>query len=169
MHGGRGEGLMTEVIKKVDCGYWRNAADFEFRFVIHGIPAVLKNRRKIITLGHRCPACKRGRQLSSVPSDAARRWMTDAITQLRAQWPFREPIPIGVDVHAQIVTFASDHRKRDLSNSYGCPEDTLQPNKKHGWVGIIADDSQIKSHDGSRILYDKDLPRVEITLKQCIF
>lgn len=91
--------------------------------------------------------------------------MADAVEQLRDQWPYREPIPKHVSIHAAIVTYVDNKRARDLSNTYGCPEDILEPNPDVHWVGIITDDCQIRSHDGSRIRHDKEGPRVEITLR----
>ena len=46
----------------------------------------------------------------------------------------------------------------DLSNYYEGPQDALER------AGVIEDDRLIRSHDGSRILQDKENPRVDIIL-----
>lgn len=149
-------------MREFGAGYWADETDFKIRLQVDGKPAVLKNSRKVVMLGARCPTCKRGMKTASVPSTSAERWLKAARKQLPPQWPFNEAIPKRIRVSAKIVTYAHDRRARDLDNTYGCPQDAIQP---HGdWWGIIEDDCQIASHDGSRLRYDKDNPRVEITL-----
>lgn len=143
--------------------YWENEHDFKIRLVVTGKPAVLKNSRNMVFLGERCPKCGRGLRVSSAPSKSAAKWLREARKQLQPQWPFNQPIPERISVTARIVTYAADRRRRDLDNSYGAPQDALQATGQ--WRGILTNDAQIASHDGSRLAYDKDNPRVEITLE----
>lgn len=61
-------------------------------------------------------------------------------------------------IHAQFTFYVPDRRKRDLSNLYEFPQDCLEE------AGIIENDNQIFSHDGSRMKYDPQYPRTEISL-----
>jgi len=62
------------------------------------------------------------------------------------------------------VYFMKSHRNVDLCNLLAATCDILVK------AGVIADDntSIVKSHDGSRVYYDKDLPRVEITITEVL-
>ena len=147
--------------------YWANENDFRVKFVIEGRPAVLKNSKQIVTRKNRRPVL--------VPSKSSKAWTKMAIAQIRAQWPFGESIPETISIHAKIITYVPDKRKRDLDNTFGGPLDAMMPERpiskvKKGkpWCGVITDDTQIKSLDGSRLRYDKQRPRVEITLRPYI-
>lgn len=142
--------------------YWHNETDFEINLVITGQPAVLKNDKVIVRMGKTCSCCKRKPNATLVSSKRITSWYKRALRQLPAQWPFAEPIPEEVHVNAAIVTYAHDKRRRDLDNTFGVAQDALQPTS--GWSGILTNDCQIKSLDGSRLRYDKENPRVEITL-----
>lgn len=138
-------------------------SDFEFRLVIPGPAIVLKNRQQVITIGGRP---------SITYSSTARQYLEHAAEKLAAQWLplFREPIPAHVPLNVTIVTYLPTRRKPDASNLYEAPQDALKacsrycrPTcRKH--AGVITDDVQIESHDGSRRLYDKTNPRVELVL-----
>lgn len=69
---------------------------------------------------------------------------------------------IEEDVEATFLFYTATRRRIDLSNAYQLYEDCLQR------AGIIADDNQIRSHDGSRQYYDKENPRVEIILNRFV-
>jgi Holliday junction resolvase RusA-like endonuclease len=145
---------------------WHHAAlqCFRFRLVVLGEPAVLKNSKQIINLP--------GRRPMLVSSSQAEKYLKSAAQQLRAQWfaLFCQPIPLDVQLNASIVSYLGSHRRTDASNLYEAPQDALKacgPKCKPGCprhAGVITDDYQIASHDGSRRLYDKDNPRVEIVL-----
>lgn len=125
-------------------------SDFELRLVIRGRPFVLKNSKQLITVGGK-PRL--------IPSKQARAYLADATKQLEDQWLlFKGPIPGDVLVNAAIVTYRATRHRNDASNLYQAPEDALQA------AGVLEDDFQIASHDGSRRLYDKHTPRVEVTL-----
>lgn len=67
--------------------------------------------------------------------------------------------PITIPVEVTFKFYCKDNRKRDLVNLCQAPLDLLQK------AEIISDDSMVKSLDGSRIYYDKENPRTELTLK----
>jgi Holliday junction resolvase RusA-like endonuclease len=129
----------------------KDLLDFRFKFVIHGPPSVLKNRYTVIKLGPR---------YSIAPDKKAKAYLRSATRQLAEQWAqiSTKPIPPDMLVQASIVSYLGSRRRVDLSNSYQAVEDALQH------AGVLANDWQIASHDGSRRRYDKANPRVEITL-----
>jgi Holliday junction resolvase RusA-like endonuclease len=130
---------------------------FPLRFVILGEPCVWKNSRRIVTK----PFPK------SLPSKKAEAWMESAVPQLARQWRY-VAIPKTVRLNAAIVSYLKTPRLNDSGeihgwlpdqdNLLGGPGDALQA------AGILEDDVCIESHDGSRRRYDKERPRVEITL-----
>lgn len=146
-------------------------SDFHFNLTIHGRSIVLKNRHQIVNIG---------KEQRIVSSNAARKWVESCAAQLRAQWApvFREPIPKSVLINAAIVTYLPTRQLPDASALYEAPQDALQActrqceakrMKNPGWVcrkhaGVIENDVQVCSHDGSRRLYDKNNPRVDIVL-----
>ena len=149
-------------------------SDFEFKLTIRGKSIVLKNRHQIVNIG---------KEHRIVSSAVARKWVEVCAGQLRAQWLplFRGPIPKTVQLNAAIVTYLPTRQLPDASALYEAPQDALQActrqcemkRLKHPqWVckkhaGVIENDVQVCSHDGSRRLYDKHNPRVEIVLTPC--
>jgi Holliday junction resolvase RusA-like endonuclease len=95
--------------------------------------------------------------MPSAKAEKALDWMTD---EMRDVWVAAklDTIPMPVMVNASIVTYAQTKRRADASNLYQLPEDAMER------AGVIENDYQIASHDGSRRLYDRENPRVEITL-----
>ena len=106
---------------------------------IPGVPVVLKNSKQII----RNP--KTGKPLL-VPSTQAKKSLRVAGLHLQSQWRSRPPIK--GPVHLVITSFGPWKRSSltlpDASNLYQLPEDALQA------AGVLADDRQVESHDGSR-------------------
>ena len=169
-------------------GWWESPSAFEFMLAIDFPEFEVK-----ITRGKRkgdsytvCPvfSWKRAREVVTVrgrPSigltQKAKKWAEAAAAQVKSQWGADGPIPKDVQINASIVTYLPSARLIDMSNLYQGPEDILQscrvvaPGKKGGCKsgckrhsGVIVDDCQICSHDGSRRYIDRVHPRVEITL-----
>lgn len=123
------------------------------KLIIRGKPLSWKNSRQIIF--------KRdngGQRAAAVKNAAQKRWFESAITQLRAQWIGEDPIPESERLNVSIVSYLATRRLIDADNLYGGPHDALQES------GVIENDSSIQTHDGSDRLYDKEDPRVEITI-----
>ncbi|MEL6544370.1 MAG: RusA family crossover junction endodeoxyribonuclease [Myxococcota bacterium] len=118
-------------------------------FVIHGMPVISKNRRPIFRGKSGKPFIGKSRQL--------RDWQQSAVAQLKAQWGDRPPIE--GPVNAKIVTYRAKRQSGDASGWYQAPEDALEA------AGILKNDHQIESHDGSRRDRDWENPRVEIELR----
>lgn len=143
--------------------FYPDLYDFCFKLIVSGESFVLKNSKKIV---------RAGKRLSLVPSSRATEWMRTASEQLKYQWAqiFSKPIPAHIEINAEIRTYLSTRRRADASNLYQSVEDVLQSCTsrckpgcaKH--AGVIVDDYQVRTHNGSDRLYDKNNPRVEIIL-----
>jgi len=73
----------------------------------------------------------------------------------------KPPDPIDYPVNVKCTYFMPSRRRVDLSNLLAATHDVLTK------FFILADDNRdvIASVDGSRVYYDKENPRVEITIK----
>lgn len=69
-------------------------------------------------------------------------------------------VTIDYPVNVKCLFYMPTHRKCDLTNLEEAIDDIMV---KHG---LLADDNSniIESHDGSRVLYDKENPRTEIII-----
>jgi Holliday junction resolvase RusA-like endonuclease len=123
------------------------AARLLLAVVLHGDVKPKKNSKRLVRAG--------GRRLV-LPSAAFEAWANDAGLALNRAWRGRPPLTEPVSVRALIF------RKRntgDLDNMLNSVGDLLQTCR------VIANDRQIRSWDGSRLLVDRHLPRVEITIE----
>jgi Holliday junction resolvase RusA-like endonuclease len=120
----------------------------EFTITIQGNPAVKKNSPKII---------KMGKTYSIRTSDIYDEWAAKALFQLEKQKPgFTIDSPVHVEAHF----YRNTKVRADLSNLYEGFQDCFTLS------GIWVDDMLIESHDGSRKHYDKENPRIEVTVKK---
>lgn len=126
----------------------------ELRLVIKGRPGIKKNGRPIFKdrrTGRRFLG--KSEQLQGMEANAeADLW--EQKTAARGV-----VFPITEKLHATFLFYRDTHAPADLSNLYELVQDALQK------TGIIKNDTQIESHDGSRKLYDPDNPRTEIILR----
>jgi Holliday junction resolvase RusA-like endonuclease len=117
--------------------------------VVKGAPRTAKNHQRIVTN-------KKTGKPFVIASAPASRWGRKAIGQIVSQWPVRMCAMAGpLSVRALIYR---DRRVGDLDNYLHAVGDALQK------AGVILNDRQIESWDGSRKLIDKTNPRVEIEL-----
>ena len=88
-----------------------------------------------------------------IPSAQYRRYERDA------GW-FLKPLAISEPVNIRAIYFMPTRRKVDITNLESALMDVLV---KHG---VIADDNCriVVSTDGSRVMYDKENPRTEVTI-----
>ena len=118
---------------------------------ILGTPVTKKNSQRIITVaGH--PRI--------LPSKAYTDYQADSVSQLdqlRASG-----MMVSKPVNACYVYYMPTKRRVDLTNLVEATDDVLVAAK------VLADDNRdiVASHDGSMVLYDKQIPRVEITLTE---
>jgi Holliday junction resolvase RusA-like endonuclease len=120
------------------------------QLMIRGRPVSWKNSPQMIE--------GRGGRPIPVKSKAQRRWLKAALVQLADQWRNEPKIPKDARLNAAIVSYLATKGMIDSDNLYGAPHDAMQA------AEVLEDDVSIQTHDGSDRLYDKDDPRVEITL-----
>lgn len=91
-------------------------------------------------------------------SQQYQRYEREAVAQLK---PYRPKEPIKSPVSVACVYYMPTRNRVDLLNLLAASHDILVK------AGILYDDNSsiIFSVDGSRVLYDKENPRVEITVK----
>jgi Holliday junction resolvase RusA-like endonuclease len=116
---------------------------------IHGQPITKKNSQRIVTI-HNKPRI--------IPSKAYKDYEYAASVELgitqRLGYTINEP------VNVQCTYYMGTKRKADLTNLLEATDDVLVR------AGILYDDNYgvIQSHDGSRVLIDRENPRVEIVI-----
>lgn len=120
-------------------------------FVIREIPVTKKNSQQIL-INHAT-----GRPFVS-PSKAYKEFEEMAGAYLRP----RPRKPLEGPVNVLYRFFMPSRRRVDLSNLISAMDDVLVKHK------ILADDNRdvIAGHDGSRVYYDKDDPRVEVVIQE---
>lgn len=89
-----------------------------------------------------------------MPSEQYKQYEKDA------QWFIRERPRIDYPVNVKCVFYMPTRRRVDLTNLMEAADDVLVH------AGVIADDHSgiVVSHDGSRVLVDKENPRTEIEI-----
>lgn len=119
------------------------------RFVIKGAPRTAKNHQRIVTNK------KTGKPfiISSAPAAS---WGPQAVNQLVAQK--RGMCAIAGPLHVRALIYR-DRNTGDLDNYQHAVGDALQK------AGVILNDRNIESWDGTRKLIDRANPRVEITIE----
>lgn len=117
---------------------------------IHGAPRTKKNSQRIFynkATGKRLVA----------PSAQYKEFEVTSLAQLR------KPVQAIVEPsNVKCVYYMPTRRKVDLCNLIEATCDILVR------AGVLADDNSdiVVSHDGSRVLYDKNYPRTEITITE---
>lgn len=112
-------------------------------------PVSKKNHSQIITV--------KGRPML-IPSKQYKKYEKECGEFLKDVEPFLDPCNI------KCLFYMPTHRKVDLTNLLEAIDDILVH------YGILIDDNSnvIVGHDGSRVLYDKDNPRTEITITRMV-
>lgn len=121
------------------------------KFIIYGNPVTKKNSMEIIRIGNRP---------SLIQNKRYREYEKDFIRQVHEQRMYGKRIDKPVEITC--IYYRKEKRRVDLTNLLACTDDCLTKAK------IIEDDNFkiVKSHDGSRIFFDKENPRVEIEIKE---
>lgn len=128
----------------------------ELKYVIKGDCRTKKNHMMIAGKGRRCPVCKKFETEYIRQGRAHDQYAEMAAWQLRP----RPPRPISCPVNVKVLFYMKTLGRVDSLNLLATIDDLLVS------CGILADDNSriVVSHDGSRVLYDKDNPRTEITI-----
>ena len=96
-----------------------------------------------------------------MPSAEYRQYEAQAVWHCkRAAISARVRKPIDTPCEVRCLFYMPYRRRVDLTNLLESVDDALVA------AGVLADDNSqiIVSHDGSRVLYDKDSPRTEVTI-----
>lgn len=112
-----------------------------------------------------CPSTKKNSQQIAVNRKTGRRFPIQSKQYLAYEASAGYFIPckhLGIEdpVQVKCLYYMPDHRRIDLLNLLAATDDILVK------YGVLKDDNCkiVQSHDGSRVLYDKENPRVEIEI-----
>ncbi|WP_195484507.1 RusA family crossover junction endodeoxyribonuclease [Flavonifractor plautii] len=121
----------------------------EIKYIVKLPPVSKKNSQQILTNR------KTGRPFI-MPSSKYRQYEREAAWFLKP----RPPRPIECEVSVKCLFYMPTRRRVDLNNLLEAATDLLVS------AGVLKDDhcGIVVSHDGSRVLYDKESPRTEITI-----
>ena len=123
-------------------------------YVINLDPRTKKNHQMIAGTGGRCPYCGKPKKQFIRQGIANQKYIVDAYPYLRP----KPAVPIDRPIHIKYLFYMGTRRKVDKLNLQAAADDLLV------LAEIIKDDNSsiVKSHDGTRVLYDKENPRTEI-------
>lgn len=123
------------------------------KMVIYGNPATKKNSMQIYKNS------RTGRPFLT-QSKRYKDYARDCAMQITGKYKQAIDYPINL----KCVYYRQTKHRVDLTNLLAATCDILTD------CGVIADDNYkvVRSHDGSRVLFDKDNPRVEIEIKECV-
>ena len=116
---------------------------------LYGRPITKKNNGRIVMVG---------RYPKLLPSKQYVAYENDCLMQITGKYKQNIDYPINL----KCLYYMPTKHKVDISNLINATHDILTD------AGVIADDNSriIKSVDGTRVLYDKDNPRVEIKIER---
>lgn len=119
--------------------------------MIQGDPRTKKNSMRVI---------RTNKRRMVVPSKAYEDYEKLFVVQCKLLGV--DSLSINDKVNVQCEYYMKTHRKVDLTNLLSATMDCLVS------AGVLEDDNSeiVVSHDGSRVFYDKENPRVEITIEK---
>ena len=121
------------------------------KLTILGNPITKKNHQQIVKIGTRH---------SLIQSKQYRQYENDCLWQI----PGSAKILISEPVNVKCIYYMQTRHRVDLVNLLEATNDILVK------AGVLDDDNSkiVVSHDGSRVMWDKNNPRVEIEIKRII-
>ena len=126
----------------------------QWRFTIKGAPRTKKTSNRLI------PANGSNRAVI-LPSAAFSAWNRIAQVELARVRAASSGLPIEFNVNVR-AWFYRDAERGDACNYYQALADAMQEGR------IVEDDGFIVSWDGSRLLVDKENPRVEVWITEIL-
>lgn len=124
----------------------------QWRFIIQGAPRTKKNSNIVTT---------KGKHPRVLPSAAFSKWNRIAQMELARVRAKYTGFPIAVEINVRAL-FYRDAERGDAVGYYQALADALQEG------GILIDDKYAVSWDGSRLLVDKENPRVEVQITEVL-
>lgn len=117
--------------------------------ILYGRPITKKNNGRIVMAG---------RYPKLLPSQKYVEYERDCLKQITGKYKQMIDYPINL----KCVYYMPTKHRVDLTNLLNATNDILVA------AGVLADDDSkiVASMDGSRVLYDKENPRVEIEIKE---
>ena len=136
------------------CPMCEAKAEKAYHFVIYAEPRSKKNSQQIAFN----PKTKRP---FVTQSNAYKAFTKEVIKQIRMNG-FAPKEPINYPINIKYVFYKSSRRLCDGLNLSAAMDDILTV----AGAGVIEDDHRdiVIGHDGTRVFYDKDNPRVEVTI-----
>lgn len=127
-----------------------------YHFTIYGDPRTKKNHQQILGAGGKCPACGKPQKQWIGQSATHGKYEKNALSQITG----KPDTPIDYPVNIRYLYYMQTRRRVDLLNLMAATDDILSK------AEVIADDNSkiVAAHDGSRVYYDKENPRVEIDI-----
>lgn len=128
------------------------------QFTIPLNPVTKKNSSRIINFGRIiCPFCKRKEHSKVIPS----KQYVDYCEKCEPYLIKYKNLHINYAVNVKLLYYMKTKRKVDLPNLQNGTLDMLVD------YGVLADDNRniVYSTDGSRVLWDKENPRTEVTIE----
>lgn len=131
-----------------------------YHYTIPLDPRTKKNHQMIAGSGAKCPVCRKPARQFVRQSSAHDKYhfMAQCYLQDRPASPIAFPVWIRYEFHMETK------RRVDALNLCACADDLLVD------TGIIQDDNSniIVSHDGVRVIHDKESPRTEIFIYEYV-
>ena len=126
------------------------------RYTVACEPRSKKNHTQLVGIGKICPTCKKRERMLPIQSKQYLQYEKDCAWFLKPK-PIK---PIDFPVNICCTFYMRTKRRVDGLNLLAAIDDILV---KHG---ILEDDSRefVAGHDGSRVYYSKENPRVEIVI-----
>ena len=122
------------------------------KLVILGAPRTKKTHQRIIKVNGK-PRI--------IPAAANKLWAEKAIWQLKSAWAqMRQQVPLDCNVNVRAL-FYREANVGDAVGYYQALADALEA------AGVVENDRQVVSWDGSRLLKDNKNPRIELELTPC--
>ena len=120
------------------------------KITLYGNPVTKKNSQRILMT-------RAGRPFI-MPSKQYEQYRRDCLRQIQGGKKFGVNRPVNI----KYLFYMQTRRKVDLTNLEESLDDILVD------AGVIVDDNSniVAGHDGSRVLYDKESPRVEIEITE---
>lgn len=120
-----------------------------YECTIFGQPYVKKSNQRVVLAG---------RRIVKIDTPKYKAWHKSALHQLANC--ITPTYPIDVPVILTVKFYMKTRNRVDLSNLYEGIQDVLVE------FGVLKDDNYtiVTGHDGSRVFYDKENPRMEVTI-----
>ena len=144
-----------------------------FYLKIPGPPRTKKTSNRLVGFGAPCKLCGRPPYNKVLPSEAHEKWFNQSMLFAPLIRRQLEKMKVVLPIKNKIQVRALFYRERDDGDLVAYEQalgDYLQEPKQsrknpgklvRNGAGVIADDKQIASWDGSRLMKDKDNPRIE--------